>query len=279
MATLECDHCGCPVPVEIAPCPHCAGPLFPNVRAALVPERRAALEQRYQEAMAAASSSGCRERVEELEEATASSRAVITRPLAEIERLANSDRELYATFYELRAVRLPIDDEWNTWRRIADEALFPGYKEHVRFAALTLGATGLSSYGECSVVLRESFIAHRASVFEENSTLLMRRHHYKEPPGVRATWAERGKLCVAKLAGEVDLETQPETFGELLLRQGINSAADRFVEVHVWGPMTSRTFECVTVDLEKVPEKPPRATLKALRERLENAGVRLEVVS
>ena len=53
-------------------------------------------------------------------------------------------------------------------RVFADDALFPGYKEQIRFAALSLDGKGLSSYGECTLILRDHMIAHRASVLEGN---------------------------------------------------------------------------------------------------------------
>lgn len=110
-------------------------------------------------------------------------------------------------------------------------------------AALSLDGNVLKSYGDCSWVLREDMIAHRASLFEENSVLFMEHHDvaiaeaHKLPRGHRAVWAERSKLCVAKLAAKIGHETTDAEFPKLLLRDGRTPEGDEFVEVHVGGPM------------------------------------------
>jgi len=96
-------------------------------------------------------------------------------------------------------------------------------------------------------------IAHRASVFEENSVLFMERHGVTLtqaedlPQGYRAPWKDRGKLCVAKLAQKIDQGTPTDELPGILLRQGSTPEDDEFVEVHVGGPMTVRTLERVIV--------------------------------
>ncbi len=140
---------------------------------------------------------------QDFEAAAQTSKAVIARPLRDIERLTSSDRELYPTFYALTQadVRLAYGDKWDRLRRVADESLFPGYKEHIRFAALSLDEVGLADFGDYYLVLKEDMIAHRATAFEENSAAFLEYHRYQEPEGSRATWAERFKLCAAKNAG------------------------------------------------------------------------------
>ena len=106
------------------------------------------------------------------------SHAVIARPAHEILRLATSQNEIYGTFYNLigAGLRLPEGGKWDILRGVVDSALFPNYKEDIRFAALSLNGVGLSNYGEYSIMLRTDLIAHRASVFEENSILFMKHH-------------------------------------------------------------------------------------------------------
>ncbi|MGH7455008.1 MAG: hypothetical protein ACRENG_26875, partial [bacterium] len=59
------------------------------------------------------------------------------------------------------------------------------------------------------------------------------------------------------------------------LQQGATSEEDQFIEVHIWGPMTLRTFEQITV---KQPQtQAARAIFKALREKLIKADVTVEV--
>lgn len=274
-----CEFCGNDIPPSKERCPHCAQPgLFPNVRAAQATSERQALDRRYQAALREAEGRGARAVVESFEAAAQASQAVMARPLRELDRLASSDRELLSTYYNLlqAEVRLPHGNDWDRLRGIADEALFPGYKEHIRFAALSLDGAGLPHYGDCSFLLRESMIAHRASVYEENSALALKKHRYEPPTGHRATWNERGKLCVAKHGREIEVTTTPQQFLGLLLAPGPTPEEDRFVEVHIWGPMSMRTVERV---LAAPPRKGQRSVWKALRDRLNKVGVDLEASS
>lgn len=211
------------------------------------------------------------------EAAATTSKAIINRPLAEIERLASSDQQVYATYYERldAGVQTPHGDSWDRWRRIADATLFPLYEKRIRFAALSLDGIGVQNYGDCSLVVREELVADRTTVFEENSAVFVRDRGSRLPPGLRATWDQRSRLCVAKLASAIHAGTAPGDFPGLLLHQGAILEDDRFVEVHIWGSLTART--CERVILVPKGRKPGQAFRKALRWRLAAVGVDLEV--
>jgi hypothetical protein len=285
MASDQCVHCGNDVPLSAERCPHCALPgLFPNVRAAEDKPEHDALEKRYKDAIDRATLRGCAGVVNNFEAELAKSQAVIARPIGEVHRLSTSDNELYATYYQLSksGVRLPKGGKWDVLRGVTDDALFPGYREHIRFGVLSLNGHGLSHYGECFLVSRENMIAHRATVFEENSVIFMERHNikmseaHKLPKGYRAIWQERGKCCIAKLADKVKKNTKPDEYPQLLLKQGKTTADDIFVEVHIWGPMTCRTFDRIIIKQSKRGGR--RAIPGALQARLGKMNVKLEVV-
>lgn len=284
MATfVECSYCHNRFPLGSERCPHCAQPgLFPNVQAAGSAEERNALNLRYQTAINGATSQGADEAIKDFEAAVTGSQAVIARSLNDLLRMATSDKEIYATYHQVvdAGLRLPSDEKGDILRVQTDDALFSGYKQHIRFAALSLDRIGLRNYGEFSLVLRENMIAHRASVFEENSVVWMRKHRIKIseannlPKGYRAIWSDRGKLAVAKLSKKIQSTTQPHSYPGLLLQQGATSEDDQFIEVHIWGPMTRRTFERVIV---KQPQRQVDIIkLNALREMLGDAGVTIE---
>ena len=292
-ATRSMDRCAYPecgheLPVRADRCPHCGRPgLYPNVRAASHPSEVAALAQRCADARAAADARGCATVADALVLAAAGSKAVIARPLGEIERLARNDREVYSTYYKQveAEVRLPDASHWDPMRRIAEEALFPGYKEEIRFAALTLDDRGPPSYGTCFFTLRTPMIAHRASVFEENNVLFVKQRDltFSElsdlPRGYRATWDDRGTLCLAKLGETLRPAMTGADYPGLLLRPGATTAEDDFVEVHVWGPITIRAVEkIVLLDPEK--GRAARAKRRAWGEKLQRQyGVDLEEVA
>jgi len=281
MPTRSCTSCGNSFPSSAERCPHCGQPgLFANVFAAESDSQRLALAERYRLAKEDATARGADSSVQQFEDALKDSRAVIARSSRDMLRLATRDNEIYATFYNLNSagLRLPEGGKWDILRSVVDSALFPNYKEQIRFAALSLNGVGLSNYGEYSIVLRTDMIAHRTSVFEENSILFMEHHNIRIaeadqlPEGYRAGWEKRARLCVAKLSGRIDATTQTDEYSGLLLRQGATSDEDEFVEVHIWGPLTVRTIEEVNLT---DPKSVPRAMIKTIRTKLEEAKVKV----
>ncbi|HXI23405.1 MAG TPA: hypothetical protein VNG71_05980 [Pyrinomonadaceae bacterium] len=217
----------------------------------------------------------------DFEKALSMSKAVISRSESEIQRLAQSARQLYSTYYKLRdaEVRLPDGNEWDILRELAETVLFPDYKQQIRFGALSLDRGGLQNYGECAIVLRDGMISHRASVFEENSALFVERHGVKIskkpklPKGYRATWAERAKLGVAKLYSQIDSTTIPDKYSRILLSGGATSEDDDFIEVHIFGPITVLTMEQVIVMASKTSK---RATIiRAIKSKLAKHNVQV----
>ncbi|MEN3325218.1 MAG: hypothetical protein V7638_25 [Acidobacteriota bacterium] len=281
--SIPCASCRNEIPQSALYCPHCGQrAIFWNVLDADQPDERAALQIRYDAAKADALARGADAAVTNFEIAVADSKAILSRSVEEVQRLANSTRELYATYYELieAHLKLPDNDKWNRARELTDTALFPHYKEHIRFAALSLDGVGLSSFGFCSIELRDDMIGHRASVFNENSVLFMERHGVKVsrkrdlPKGYRAVWGERGKLCTAKLAASIDSTTASNQYSRLLLAQGASPETHKFVEVHIFGPMTVLTMAKIKVTSVKAG---PRAKIsKALIFKLLNHNVAVE---
>jgi hypothetical protein len=281
----QCPICKNDIPRTEARCPHCAQPSrFPNVLDASEDAERLALDQRYRAAIRDSDARGCGAVIRQFEAEAATSRAVMARSVTDLDRLATSDRQLYATYYNLirAGVRVSTGEKWDRLRVVTDEALFGENKGEIRFAALTLDGIGLDNYGECSLVARSDMIAHRASLIEENSVKFMERHKIEIagvndlPKGYRAPWEDRSKLCTAKLAAAIDPTSRPEDFAKLLLNPGKTSDDDQFVEVHIWGPMSVRTFEQVIVRRKK--SEPRMKTLKALEGRLKRYTIPLQVM-
>jgi hypothetical protein len=280
MALSEsCSFCGNDVPSPSQHCPHCGQPgKFWNVIAANQPEEREALDRRYRASYRDANSRMAELVLQDFENAGANSKVVVARSEFDVFRLATSTRQLHANYYQLieSGLRLPDGDEWDALREPADSVLFPHYKDQVTFGALSLDGDGLPHYGSCSITLRDSMIAHRASVFEENSTLFVKRRGVakaRKAKGYRATWTDRKKLCVAKLHGKIDSTTRADKYSEILLRQGIKPEDDEFVEVHIWGPFSVRTMERVIV---MAPNPSKRATItRAIKSILSKNNVQV----
>ena len=91
------------------------------------------------------------------------------------------------------------------------------------------------------------------------------------PPGKRSDWENRHKLCVAKLAGQIDKTMQPAHFPSILLSKGQTSLDDNFIEVQVFGPITSRSLRRVAIQSKDLKGK--KAYWKAVKHKLESVGV------
>jgi len=244
---------------------------------------RDALEIRYQAALTDAKSRGVTVTIDLFEQALAGSEAVICRYFGEVFRLSYSDDEICATFYQRveSGMRIPGGDKWDRLRAIADTNLFgERNKREVRFAALTLDGFGLENYGDCSLLLKTPMIAHRASVFVENSVIFMRYHNvqagndYTVPLGYKAPWLSRGSLAVAKLASKITATTTANEFRALLLKSGADTEKDHFVEVHVWGPITIRSFQKISV--RRWVTEPSITQVKCLEEKLAQFNIALQ---
>lgn len=246
MSTTACRKPSCPERVHLAAeyCPVCgefAG--ASNVRHAELPEEKKVLEERYQRALSDAHARGADAALEAFLITVRGSQAVLAMWSKKFDGEFLDGTGLYSTYYAQVAAELRTHgDPWDAQRRIADEALFPGYKEKVRFAALSLDDRGLGNYGDCFFVLREENIADRASVLDEDGLHFAQKHRYALPPGYRAPWLERAKLAVAKLAGQVEPTTPVDQFPAILMVPGRAKSDDQFIEVHIWGPMSIRTF-------------------------------------
>ncbi len=292
----QCNDCGLDMPLEREYCPHCGRPrLFPNVDAAATASEREALQHRYDRALAVAAQRHCEGQVKAFEAiVTQDSQAVMACELSKLMPMGTGDRTVYLTFYELAQFRFPTppakagDRDWDRIRAVCETALFGDtVKRQIHYAALSIDGRGLPNYGKCTIILRTDMIAHRASVFEENNVLFMKRHGTttfesdRLPKGYRSTWNDRGRLCVAKLADKIKPDTNAADFAELLIEPGENSLDDAFVEVHIFGPMTFHTFKEVTLTTSQAAprkRKRPRARQgntrnQSLREALTKANV------
>lgn len=237
--------------------------------------------------MADLTARGARKAGEALEEAMCRrSQAVLARPMAELDRLASSERNGYVSFYELvdAGLRIPEDSGWDVWRKSADTLFFPHYERHVRFASLTLDGCGLPHYGDGFVVLRDDMIAHRTTVFDENSAAFVRREKLDPDTfpakvrGRRATWSDRGRLAVAKHYRELTgtTATDDASLAAIVQRPGhAQGDDDVFLEAHLYGGFTVCSLARVVVKRSRVRSK---ALRRALDEKLAKHNVHLEEV-
>ena len=285
MSTSPCEFCNDPVSDVAEYCPHCSQPRrFPNVRLAERPENRNALQFRYDQAVANAKSRGCDAVRQEFEKAVSSSRAVLAATIDKLQPIANGQVDLFSTFYDLNRKRVSArnskasEPDWDKLRPVVESGLFGDQgKDEVIHAALTLSDRSRRWHSPYVGRLRKSHSAHRLSAFEENSIGFFIKKNVTVADteaairGYRSSWKDRHLLAVAKLESKLHSAMTPAEFPGILLKEGASGADDEFIELHLFGPMTLKTVEKLTV-VRTRNGRPGTAKLKALKERVIAAG-------
>jgi hypothetical protein len=207
--------------------------------------------------------------------AVSSAQAVICRGLGKVKDLISNDNELYASFYQLigSGARRPEKTTVERERLLADDLLFPFYKEEIRFAALSLDGLGAVEYGPCSIVLKDTAIRDRATVFEENSLVFCQEKKLgfgaPVPSGFRAAWKQRELIACAKLFSRIQPGTVEEDFPGILI------SGEDFIEVHIYGKLHRGSIERVVV--RRPSTRRDRIILLEAQRVMNESGVRVEV--
>lgn len=250
----SCKDCGFDFPITRTVCPHCARPsLFPNVALAQQKHEIEKLEQRYKDALSNAASRGCESVVSQFDDDCKSTIAVCQFGVARLHRQFASGTDVFAGYYDLEQLRLRMDApngfDWERLRPQAEIELLGNatYIEQIHYACLSLDGAGMPHYGDCTLQLSEPMIAHRASCFDGNTAVIFAVEHDFNAR-VRSDWANRHKICTATVAKQLNSTTIANDFPGILAAPdpGGDAANDFFVEVHVFGELTSRSFHSAT---------------------------------
>ena len=279
---MNCPNCSFELPTYVKECPVCYTDVgCPNVRASKAKEEIDALNQRFDDARISTKARNCENLLLDFGTAVLQSKAVISRSIGYVKELISSDNKLYNTFYQQiqSGSRLPEDNRWDRGRPAVDGTLFPYYGEKIIFAALSLNNFGLKSYGDYSIVLKEETIINRATVFEENSFIFCQERHKivvgnPIPLGYRTTWTQRNILAMAKLHSKFDPSTTPDAFPTILMTQDQNSKEEDFIEVHIYGPIHSKSIERIVGSKPKKRED--QVIWRSLKKSLIGNGIVLE---
>src|SRR5262249_16187901 len=141
--------------------------------------------------------------------------------------------------------------------------------EDVRFGALALDDVGLLHWGDCHMFLKTELSEYRTSVFTENTAAFAAKNNMVIPHGHRSTWADRGRLAVAKLARDLKPSTTTADFPRILKADGASSETATFLEAHIYGSISIRTVS--QVSLSNVSKR--RGKLGAFRDNLKKYSV------
>jgi hypothetical protein len=142
-------------------------------------------------------------------------------------------------------------------REIVGGRLFPAYKQHIQYAALSPNGRGLeNSYGPMAMrwQVTPEYLGRRSSLIEDNSYIFFRKNSLGDlnapvPPGYQSIWEDRAKLAAAKLAPRLTSATGQSDLLGILLHEGPNRKLDEFIEVAIYaeGGLDTEDVDRVTV--------------------------------
>lgn len=242
------------IPIGESSCPHCERPqLFPNVDIASSQPEVDRLAMRFDLARANAITHGSENIFDDFVESCEQTQAVFRCHVRRLHHQIGGETEIYATYHELERLRLntqPVGEiDFERIRPQAEIELLGSNKDidKIHYASLSLDGTGLAHYGPCLVILREEMVGHRSSCFEGNSAVIFDRDR-SFVNCLRSDWSDRHRICGAVMGLQLNSSTDPSEFERVLCRSGAKAIEDQFIEVHVFGRLTSKSFESVRFD-------------------------------
>jgi len=281
-----CKICESKITWSMDRCQVCRLDLGAPLQRELDDEReKAALRARYAAARTSAEIGGFVDRLNEFEhEVRTKSVATINVSVDMLAQIVESKNALYATYSKLVAseIRLPASRQDDRRRSSIEGLLFGSLASNIRYAALSIGNKGLTSYGECTMILKDVALKPSATVLESNSYKFVGVHKLRSedtiPPGYRATWENRHLLATAKLAKIVAAAQPSLTAAEILIFSEGNRETDEFIEIHIWGPFGDQAIEAVALPAsEKVSAERAPAVLR-IRDRMLEQNKRCDFI-
>jgi len=236
---------------------------FPNYRAAAAENDE--LEERSRAAREDAATRGLTPLLDKLEALAEKSRPVIVMDFFVCDDILRSGKYRSYDKRVQSGERNPAHAPDHADRQMVAARLFPMYGEHVHYAALSPDGRGLASYGTGAIAVRwdvtDAYLDRRASLLEENSFTFYDHHGLGGrgaviPPGYRATWKDRAKLVVAKLAARLTAATGEDRLAGLLLQAGGTRADDDYIEIAIYADTGLDTVDVNMVTRQRAPTTP-----------------------
>lgn len=249
----DCKDCGNRFATSRSICPHCGRPsYFPNVDKAIAKAEQEKLADRYNAALNSCKARNTSSIVEDFERACKESKAVFSLSVQKLYREIANGTDIFETYYDLEKLKNRTESatglDWAKLRPQAEIELLGDHSnlDKLHYASLSIDGVALN-YGNCIVTLALSMTEHRISCFEGNTAVLyFEKRSFDEL--VRSDWGNRYAICVVMFAADLTEYSKPSDFPSVLVQRGKTSVEDKFVEVHLFGPLTVQAFESVHFD-------------------------------
>jgi hypothetical protein len=262
-------------------CPSCGADAgAPNVRLVAAPSERAALRQRYDQALAGATNRGAEARLREFTAAVEhQSQVVINTSPDCILNLLSRTRGLYANYHQMvqSGVRKAAAFDHDRQRCGVDGTIWGSMALYLVFGSLSMDGRGPASYGRVAMTISKKRSQRTASFLETNSFRFVEEHQLTPgkaiPPGHRSTWEDRHLLAGAKMAGFLTPKTPAKAFPDLLLHSVGNRKTDEFIEAFIYGDFDAQAVTAVQVQGMSQLDSREKQLLKNAREFAQKRGI------
>lgn len=282
--SLECPNpiCRAPITYSAVACDRCGTFIgFPNYRAAEA--ERPELDARYTAAQIDANNRLVTKLLNKLQSLAENSRPVICMSFAACDDILRPGK--YRNYHQRvdSGERGPADATLHADRSMVGERLFPNYKHHIQYAALSPDGRGLVNYGPIAVQWEvvPNYLRGRISLLEENSFTFYDQYELGRrgatlPLGYRAIWDDRSKLAVAKLASQLTAATAEDALATILLNTGATRRDDAFLEVFIYAENGLDTREVDLVTVQRAPAtRDENYRLELIKEVCTSRSIRL----
>lgn len=251
--TISCKECSEYFPAHDLFCSTCGEPNRANVSLASLPEPKAALEKRYQDALQRSEKSGNLDKLKEFEKyVQTNTEAVISLDVKVLSGILREGAN-YVNYHKFKGIYTSGDFEKNGRRKMIDSRFFAGFSDKIIFAALSGDGKGLTPYGNCTITLKEKAIANRSTLLEEDSFRFFekleqsgKKIEFENTDGYIATWNEKHKLAVVKLADNIKNSDTNETFARHLLYVEKDKSSGKFIEIHILRGFGKKAISALT---------------------------------
>lgn len=138
-------------------------------------------------------------------------------------------------------------------RSLADSALF-GSENDIIYAALSIDEEGVISYGDITLILKNSNIEKRTSALEKNSFFFLDEitklgwvWNSPLPAGHMAVWADIFKLSLAKLHLLLYSGISLKDMARLILKSDGDRKNDEIIELYIYGKIIALNIEKIRI--------------------------------
>jgi hypothetical protein len=147
----------------------------------------------------------------------------------------------------------------NDNKRATVDSVLYGSENDFIYSALSTDETGVVSYGETLIILKNTSIEFRTSAFEENSYYFVNKLTDKGwkfgeriPSGYFSIWNQKHKLAGAKYFNLINKGDSIEQFNRIILTSTGDRQNDHFIELHIDGKITAANVEKIVIPQKTV---------------------------